>query len=156
AGDPTRAASLADQLGSRAVQNNELPLLDKAAKDWLQARDQADRGEFNMATLTIDRIRRLLPELGGLERFQQELARRKESFAAQLVHLHEAVDQKHWRKVVELADQILALAPQHAQARKARAQAWKAIEPSTVGFHPGNGEALPKQTAAASVNGARI
>jgi hypothetical protein len=33
--------------------------------------------------------------------------------------------------VVRLAEQILSLAPQHTEARKARARAWKAIEPKT-------------------------
>ena len=31
--------------------------------------------------------------------------------------------------MLELAEQVLAVAPQHAEARKARTRAWKAIEP---------------------------
>jgi hypothetical protein len=33
---------------------------------------------------------------------------------------------------MQLAEQTLAIAPNHAEARRARAQAWKAIEPTTV------------------------
>jgi hypothetical protein len=35
-----------------------------------------------------------------------------------------------------VAEQVLARAPQHAEARKARARAWKAIEPITVAMRP--------------------
>jgi len=36
--------------------------------------------------------------------------------------------------VLELTEQVLAMAPQHAEARKARARAWQAVEPVTVAF----------------------
>lgn len=142
-GDPGRAVALAQLLYGRSVRHGEFEVLETVAKDWVQARDLADRGEFNMALLTVERTRRQLPELKALERFQQELALRKPTFAAKLVELHEAMDKKDWRKVIDVADQVLAAAPQHVQARKARGQAWKAIEPSTVGFRPAT-EAVAK------------
>jgi hypothetical protein len=135
-GDPGRAVALAQLLYGRSVRHGEFEVLETVARDWVQARDLADRGEFNMATLTVERTRRQLPDLKALERFQQEMALRKQTFAAKLVELHEAVAKKEWRKVIDMADQVLAVAPQHVQARKARGQAWKAIEPSTVGFQP--------------------
>jgi hypothetical protein len=46
--------------------------------------------------------------------------------------MHEASEQRRWSEVVELAERALALAPQHDEARRARARAWKAIEPPTV------------------------
>lgn len=132
-GDPTRARAAVEQMVTRSVRGSELQLLDSAAQEWLKARDQADRGEFNMALLTVERIRQQLPDLAALARFEQELTQRRETCKAALIALHEAMDQSQWRKVIEVADQVLATAPQHGQARKARSQAWKAIEPPTIG-----------------------
>jgi hypothetical protein len=132
AGDPIRAAAAVEALRGRSVRGSDLQLLETAAQDWLQARDLAERGEFNMALLTVERLRRQLPELTALQRGEQELTRRREVCKSALIALHEAMDGGHWRKVVEVADQVLAVAPQHAQARKARSQAWRAIEPPTV------------------------
>src|SRR4029079_8501298 len=71
-----------------------------------------------------------------LERMEQNLTRRRETCKRALIELHEVLDQAQWRKVVDVADQVLAVAPQNAQARKARSQAWKAIEPPTVAPAP--------------------
>ena len=65
----------------------------------------------------------------GEESLKLELARRRATFAEKIVKLHEAVEKEKWREVVGLAEEVLALAPQHPEARKARALAWKAIEP---------------------------
>jgi hypothetical protein len=143
-GDPGRAVALAQLLYGRSVRHGEFEILETVAKDWVQARDLGERGEFNMATLIVERTLRQLPELKALERFQQELALRKQTFPARLAELHEAVAKKEWRKVIDVADQVLAAAPQHVQARKARGQAWKAIEPSTIGFRPGAPEGVAK------------
>src|SRR5262249_14765432 len=52
-------------------------------------------------------------------------------FQVAIVRLHEAVAEKKWRDVLQLSEEVLAMAPTHAEARKARARAWKAIEPAT-------------------------
>jgi hypothetical protein len=64
----------------------------------------------------------------ALERFGKQLEQQRPSFGTLLVQLHEAWAQEHWRDVVRLAEQILAVAPLHVEARKAQARAWKAIE----------------------------
>src|SRR5262249_47027345 len=58
------------------------------------------------------------------------------AFSSLLVQLHEAAEQRQWRDVVRLAEQVVALAPQHLEARKARAQAWRAIDPQTIPTTP--------------------
>src|SRR5262249_46829500 len=58
------------------------------------------------------------------------------TFSALLMQLHEAADQKDWRQVVRLSEQVLALAPQHLEARKARARAWRVLEPETIAVVP--------------------
>src|SRR5438445_2302645 len=133
AGEPGLAGDAIARLRERSVRQPELTLLEEAAKDWGEAQELAGRGEFARALQTVDRLRRLLPApVRALDKFQRDLERARETFAPLLVELHEAVEQARWREVVQLSDQALALAPQHAEARRARSRAWKVIEPVTV------------------------
>lgn len=133
AGEPARAAEAVGRLRERSVRQPELLLLDEAAKAWLQARDQASRGEFARAADLAARVRRLLPgTVESLERFRAELEGRRDNFADLVKRLHEASEAARWRDVLDLADQVLAVAPQHTEARRARGMAWKSVEPVTV------------------------
>jgi tetratricopeptide (TPR) repeat protein len=137
AGEPSRAAELIAQLRNRAVQQPELALLEEAAKSWVLAREQASRGEFAQALQAMDRVRRLWSgRADALEQFVKSLEQRHLTFSALLMQLHEAADQKDWRQVVRLSEQVLALAPQHLEARKARARAWRVLEPETIAVVP--------------------
>jgi FHA domain len=137
AGEATRAAELINQLRNRSVEQCELQVLDEAAKGWIQAREQASRGEFALALQTMERVRRLSPSGSeAVEEFVKTLERRHQAFADLLVQLHEAANHRDWREVVRLSEQVLALAPQHTEARKARARAWRAVEPQTVAATP--------------------
>ncbi len=142
AGETGRAAQILSQLRQRSVQVGEVGSLEEAAKAWQQARELADRGEFPQAAQAVERVRRLLPKAPvALERFQDELENRRKNFGDLLVQLHEAAQEEQWRKVLQLAEQVLALAPQHAEARKVRSRAWKSIEPPTIEHVPGTTEA---------------
>jgi hypothetical protein len=133
AGEPGRAVEAVAQLRDRAVRQAELDRLEELAKGWERVREQAGRGEFPQALQALDRLRRLPPgPPAALERYRGELEHEGEAFAALIVKLHQAAQRKAWHEVMQLAEQTLALAPNHAEARKARAQAWKAIEPTTV------------------------
>lgn len=133
AGEPSRATELLTQLRNRSVQQPGLQLLEEAAKGWAQAKELAARGEFAQAVQAVERVRRLRsPAPASLEQLQRELEQQGKKFAALIVDLHEAIAREQWRDVARLSDEVLALAPQQAEARKARARAWKAIEPSTV------------------------
>ncbi len=142
AGDVRRADDTIAHLRERRVCSAELQVLEEATRDWLHARELADRGELASAREVAERIRRrLLDRPAALDRFADDLDHQRKIFPGLLVRLHEAADQSRWREVVELAEQVLAIAPQHAEARKARSRAWKAIEPVTVSLadapHPG-------------------
>src|SRR5262249_48740449 len=104
-----------------------------AAKAWVLARELAARGEFAQALGAVEQARRLRPAIpAALEHFQRELDRHCKEFAVSIVDLHESVARENWREVLRLSDEILAMAPQQLDARKARARAWKTIEPSTM------------------------
>jgi hypothetical protein len=131
AGEPSRASEAIAQLKHGSGLQADLQLTEEVSKGWCLARELAGRGEFALALETVERIHRLLPRsVIPLERMRYELKERRPAFADLLVRLHEAVDQHRWRDVVALSDQALALAPQHGETRKARARAWKAIEPA--------------------------
>jgi hypothetical protein len=133
AGELNRAEVAVARARGRGVRSPELDVLDEAVRNWLLGRDLADRGEFNPALEIADRVRRLLPgPVQALEKFRAELGLRQQSCAALLVRLHEASAAARWPEVVDLVEQVLALAPNHAEARKLRARAWQAIEPVTT------------------------
>jgi len=133
AGEPVRALEAIGLLRERLVQLPELQALEEVAKDWIQARELADKGDFAPALQTVERLRTAWPQLAAVQSFQGELERRRDTVAAALLKVHAAVAERTWRVVIPLADEVLAAAPHHAEARQARARAWQAIEPSTVG-----------------------
>ena len=147
AGEPIRAAESITQLRNRSVGGAELQLLEEAAKNWVLAREQAARGDFAQALQTMGRVRKLIPgRIDSLEQFITALEQRHQSFSSLLVQLHEAADQRDWRQVVHLSEQVLSMAPQHFEARKARARAWRAIEPQTIADVPRHEEtAAPRE-----------
>jgi hypothetical protein len=132
-GEPGRAVEAAAQLRDRAVHQPELELLEEAARGWEKARELAGRGEFAQAQQALVRVRRLMPRpLAALEKAAGELEEQGRRFTALVGQLHQAAQSKDWQEVLALAEQVLAAAPNHAEARKARTQAWKAVEPVTV------------------------
>jgi tetratricopeptide (TPR) repeat protein len=137
AGEAGRALEVISQLRHRSVQQPELPLWEEAAKGWTLAKEHASRGEFAQALQAAGRVRKLLPgRADALEQFITALEHQQQSFSALLVQLHEAAEQRHWQDVVRLSEQVLAIAPQHLEARKARARAWRVLEPQTVASTP--------------------
>jgi hypothetical protein len=117
----------------RGVQHAELKVLEEAARSWSLALDLCGRGEFGQAMSALDRIPK-----PALERFKlaaemrKDLKARQREFEGLLSTLHHALEKVHWREVIQVADQVLAIAPEHAEARKVRARAWRAVEPPTL------------------------
>jgi tetratricopeptide (TPR) repeat protein len=140
AGDVRRADEAIAHLRERRVSSAELQVLEEATRDWLHARELAERGELASARDAVERVRcRLLDRTAALDRFADDLDHHRKIFPGLLVRLHEAAEQGQWREVVALAEQVLAIAPQHAEARKVRSRAWKAIEPVTVVYEASGG-----------------
>lgn len=132
AGETQRALELLGRFGQRAVSQTELRHLEDAVKDWVLTQDLADRGEFPLAQQMFERVRRVIATGAGVDRYQGELSDRATRYQEALPPLHEAVDQRRWRDVLHLAERVLVVAPQHGEARKARARAWKSQEPETI------------------------
>lgn len=151
AGEPDRAADILAALRGRGSRHTELDLLEEAAKHWSRGRELASRGEFGPAQQSLARATQLLPRTPtSLLRFQAELRERGRDFSDLLVQLHEAADRKEDRRVLQIAERVLAAAPQHMEARKARARAWKSIQPATIAGTPPVNQTLNEAAPAAS------
>src|SRR5262249_19054849 len=130
AGDPDRAVEAVSQLRQKLVRQKELDVLDEAARNWLDARELANRGQSGNAQELARRPCRILSSpVKALDQFRRELEQRQNNLAPLLVQLHGAAEGARWRDVVAVAEKVLALAPQHAEAKKLRGRAWKTIEP---------------------------
>lgn len=132
AGETTRAEELVVKLRQRQVASPELGVLDQGLRGWEGARQKAVHGDFAPALELAEQAARLLGVNPRLETFVNELHRQARVFPDLLARLHAAVGGEHWREVVELAEQVLAAAPQHAEARAQRSKAWRALEPVTI------------------------
>src|SRR5262245_12034297 len=132
AGDTTRAEEAVVKMRQRGVASAELGVLEEGLRGWVRARELAGRGEFALAAEAAGQGGRLLGVNSRLEAFHAELLQNKEKFPGLLARLHEAALAERWREVVELAEQVLAGAPQQAEARALRTRAWRALEPVTV------------------------
>lgn len=132
AGETQRAVESVGRLAQKAIAQTELRNLEDAVKDWVLTQDLADRGEFPLARQMFERVRRVIAGGAGIDKFEQDLKDRADRYQDALPPLHEAVDQRRWRDVLSLAEKVLAVAPQHGEARKARARAWKSQEPETI------------------------
>ncbi len=145
AGEPARAEESAARLRGKLVRTPELQVLEDAGRGWLSARDLAARGEFPRALEAVERVGRLVRGLRILEEYRKDLEQKQEVFTGLLVRLHEAADAGRGADVIHAAEQVLAVAPQHPEARKARGHAWKKVEPVTEACR----DARPEPAAAA-------
>lgn len=133
AGELQRAEQALVRYRGRGVASAEMEILDEAVKGWLLTREKADRGEFARALETIERVEKLLPVPPPLlQKFAGELGQRQANCQTLLVRLNEASAAGRWPEVIELAEQLLQLAPQHEEARRLRFQAWRAVAPATL------------------------
>jgi tetratricopeptide (TPR) repeat protein len=156
AGEPGRALEVIGQLRNRSVQHADLALLEEAARGWMRARDLSSRGEFAQAQQAMEPVIRLLgPDKGAADDFATSLERKKHAITALLLQLHEKLKHKEWQEVLRTSEQVLALAPQHAEAQRARSQAWKVIEPATLPHVSSEGK-LDVDTEKAASQGGRF
>lgn len=137
AGEPARAVEAMARLVERGVRSPEQEVLEQGLSSWLIARELGEQGEWGPALDGLERAQRLLPEsYPALGKLHQELDLKQRSLVDLVPRLYEAMDQRRWREVIELAERVLAEAPQHGEARRARTLAWQAVEPATVAMRP--------------------
>jgi tetratricopeptide (TPR) repeat protein len=135
AGEIGRGEEVVARLRQRSVRSPELRILEEALGAWLKVRSLSEEGELARALDEADRVRRLLGPNKILEEQRRDLEEKLASFTELVPRLHKSIEAERWPEVLEVAEQVLRAAPNHAEARKARARAWKAVEPVTVSMH---------------------
>lgn len=135
AGRPLDTIAEVARLRDRGVRNLELTRSEVAAQDWVMAAELADKGEFLRSLTEIDRVGLKLPcPADGLDRYRAEVEARHERFRAAVGHLYDAAEGRRWREALAAADEVLATAPEHREARVIRAKAWRAAHPETAEY----------------------
>jgi len=137
AGRPLNAIEHAERLRQRGVRHPELQPILEAAQDWYLAADTADRGDFLLAEINLDRVRpRLSCPSTGLDRFTATLRERHETFRHSLSQLHDSVESESWQAAIHAADEVLAVAPGHRHSRLLRRKAWERMKPGSQVSNP--------------------
>ncbi|AWM38984.1 hypothetical protein GobsT_27630 [Gemmata obscuriglobus] len=133
AGRPIDTLDQITRIRDRGVRHPDLERLEVAAQDWVHASELADRGEFLRALAELDRIAPKLPcPPTGLERFRDAVEARHVQFRDAVSRLMDAADAKKWAEAVTFAAEVLAVAPDHREAKAVRGRAWAAAAPETV------------------------
>ncbi|WP_171472235.1 hypothetical protein [Frigoriglobus tundricola] len=147
-GRPIDAIDQISRSRERGVRHPELEQLEGAAQDWAQAAELADRGEFLRAAAELDRVEPKLPSpRTGLDRYRAEVAGRHARFSEAVARLYDAAEAKRWREAMDTAAEVLAVAPDHREAKAIRGKAWVAAAPETIDFAPLEGR-RPRPTPA--------
>jgi tetratricopeptide (TPR) repeat protein len=160
AGNPLHVVETATRLGDRSVRCAELDTLAETAREWVSAVEQADRGEFLLARDTLEKCKARVPAIltPGMDRFLTDLDARHERLGVAVGHLNDAAEERRWREALRWADEVIAAAPDHREARSLRARAWAAIQPEqhhTAPYRP-EVESAVQLVSAAVAGGAAL
>jgi hypothetical protein len=137
AGRPIDSIDQIAKCRDRGVRHPDLERLESAAQDWVHAQELADRGEFLRAVAELDRVAPKLPSpTTGLDRCRAEVEARHARFSEAVARLYDAAEGKRWREAVEVAAEVLAVAPDHREAKAIRGKAWVVASPETADFGP--------------------
>ncbi|MGL6096855.1 MAG: FHA domain-containing protein [Fimbriiglobus sp.] len=131
AGHPGHVLGAAVRLQDRRADGPELSVLVEAADDWVLAAEQADRGDFLLAKSMLDRATAKLDPVTATAagRFAADLHHRHEQFRVAVSELTDAAENGDWPTAAKWADEAVAVAPNHREARSLRARAWDAVRP---------------------------
>ena len=136
AGHPLETVTVVGKLRERGVRHPDLSLLEEVAQDWGLASELADRGEFLRSIAELDKLRPKLPcPPSGFDRFRQSLEERHGSFRTAVGKLYDAAESRLWREALNAAEEVLAVAPEHREAKAIRGKAWLAVAPATADYY---------------------
>jgi hypothetical protein len=135
AGRPIDSIDQIAKCRDRGVRHPDLERLEAAAQDWIHAQELADRGEFLRALAELERVApKLPPPTTGVDRYRGEVERRHALFCDAVARLYDASEAKRWREAVSVAAEVLAVAPDHREAKAIRGKAWVIAAPETADF----------------------
>jgi hypothetical protein len=127
AGRPQNTLAIVGKLQDRGVRHPDLARLEAVGHAWVAASEQADRGEFLRALAELDKLRDQLPTpSAAFEQFRSSVAARHAQFRSAVSRLYDAAESRVWREALTAADEVLAVAPEHREAKAIRGKAWVA------------------------------
>jgi hypothetical protein len=134
-GHPAETIAIVGKLRDRGVRHPDLSRLEDSAQDWALAAELADRGEFLRSLAEIDKLRPKLPCPAAIfDRFRASVEDRYSRFRTAVGQLYDAAEARHWRAALAAAEAVLAIAPEHREARVIRGKAWVAASPDTADY----------------------
>lgn len=138
AGNPHHVVETVSRMRGRNAYHADFETLDRAARDWIQAHDIADRGDFLLAATTAEKVRSQLGNVpaAGLDRFLQQLTARNETLRGAVSALTAAAAAGDWKQASELAASVIAVAPNHREARNVQFRAWDQVQCVTSPYVP--------------------
>jgi hypothetical protein len=135
AGYPLETIAAVGKLRDRGVRHPDLAALESSARAWARAAELADGGEFLRALEEMDGFRPTLPcPATGFDRFRGTVEDRYNRFRAAVAHLYDAAEARQWRDALAASDAVLAVAPEHREAKALRGKAWMAASPDTADY----------------------
>src|SRR5204863_28715 len=79
----------------------------------------------------LDKLRPKLPcPPAAFDRFRAAVEDRHARFREAVAQLYDAAEAKLWREALAAADAVLAVAPEHREAKAVRGKAWLAASPT--------------------------
>ncbi len=134
AGRPVHVLTVIGRMRDRQVQRPDLEAMELIARDWVQAMEMADRGDFLLARTTLERLRprMAMAPSTGLDDFLQQLDERHQRYLSAIEKLSQAADSHTWSDAAQWAGEVIAVAPNHREARTIQLRAWESLKPSTA------------------------
>ncbi|MBI2479698.1 MAG: FHA domain-containing protein [Planctomycetia bacterium] len=126
-GDASAAMAAIEALERRKIAAAPLVTLKQVAQRIHSAANLAKHGKFAEAESQLEIAMRLRPDFVEFEQGRADCRQRAERFRDLTEQLHQAMAQRNWSEVVQLADQLLQLAPESKLAKEARKQAWAKV-----------------------------
>ena len=125
AGDLDAATAALTEAGERGLSNSRTRKIEQIVAHWKAARRQARRGDFPAAEAEFAASAAMAPESKALAKERQANQSAMKESRPLREKLVAAAAEGRWSEVIGLAESLLALAPEDAQARQARDRAWR-------------------------------
>ncbi len=135
ADEPQAALDRLHRLDRRGGNTPEVRGLKHAALKLDDARRLALSGRFAQAEEALAAAQTLRPDLQHLQQRRLALQKKQETARTLKSRLHTALSERNWTEVLDVAEDLLELAPGEALARDARRQAWRAVGAATSTDH---------------------
>lgn len=152
AGEPARVVERIDGLARHKISGPSLRRTREVAEAWQASQDEARRGEFGRAHEQLDRAERLATGASGaapppaLAASRRDVEAKQKAATPRVEALYAALEKGPMAELLNAAEAVLEVVPEHPAARQARTRAWQqiaAIGPSSATL-PGRGGRVPQ------------